>query len=216
MLLRRSLSLLVVVISLGLPTAGLRAAPAADAASFVNNLVSEGLQTLANKQLTPQAREQRFNQLLRQGFDIPRISRFVLGRYWRTASEQERQAFTDVFEQWVIRTYGQRFNEYSGDQVQVKITGQRPEGSTSFVVSSEVIRPNGAPPARVDWRVRKEGDDYKIVDVDVEGVSMALTQREEFASVIQRNGGSVAGLTKALKQKLASGATDRATLPRGR
>jgi phospholipid transport system substrate-binding protein len=112
----------------------------------------------------------------------------------------------------VIRAYANRFSEYSGDDVQVKITGDRAESETSHIVSSQVLRPN-APPVHVDWRVHKQGNDYKIVDVDVEGVSMALTQREEFASVIQRNGGTVAGLTQALEQRIASGDTSAAPLP---
>jgi phospholipid transport system substrate-binding protein len=212
MVLRLPLSLLVVVASLGLAAPGARATTAPDAASFIKTLISEGLQALNEKQISPQVREQRFMKVLEQDFDIPRISRFVLGRYWNTASEQERDTFAKTFQQWVIRAYASRFGDYSGDDVKVNVTGDRAESDTNHVVTSQVVRPN-APPAHVDWRVRKQGDDYKIIDVDVEGVSMALTQREEFASVIQRNGGTVAGLINALEQRIASGDTSAAPLP---
>ena len=86
------------------------------------------------------------------------------------------------------------------------MTGSRPETADITVVSSEIIHPNGDPPVKVTWRVRKGASGYKIIDVGVEGVSMMLTQREEFASVIERNGGTVAGLTQAIEQKLRSGA----------
>lgn len=205
MRLRRSLSLLVLVVSFALPVTASRAATPANAASFIENLVSQAIDLLNNKQMPEQERERRFDALLSGNFDIPRISRFVLGRYWRTASPQERQRFTDLFERWIIRTYSARFSEYSGETV--KVTGSRNESETSTVVSSQLLRPNGAPPAKVDWRVRKENGGYKIVDVDVEGVSMALTQRDEFASVIQRSGGTVASLNHALEQKLAGGDT---------
>jgi phospholipid transport system substrate-binding protein len=205
MRLRRSLSLLVLVVSFALPVTASRAATPANAASFIENLVSQAIDLLNNKQMPEQERERRFDALLSRNFDIPRISRFVLGRYWRTASPQERQRFTDLFERWIIRTYSARFSEYSGETV--KVTGSRDESETSTIVSSQLLRPNGAPPAKLDWRVRKENGGYKIVDVDVEGVSMALTQRDEFASVIQRSGGTVASLNHALEQKLADGDT---------
>jgi phospholipid transport system substrate-binding protein len=212
MVLLRPVSLLLLVVSLGLGGPRASATTAPDAASFIKTLISQGLQTLNEKNLSPQVREQRFHKILEEDFDVPRISRFVLGRYWNTASEPEREAFTKTFQQWVIRAYATRFSEYSGDEVQVKVTGDRAESDANHIVTSQVLRPN-APPAHVDWRVRKQGNDYKIVDVDVEGVSMALTQREEFASVIQRNGGTVAGLTKALEQRIASGDTSAAPLP---
>ena len=83
------------------------------------------------------------------------------------------------------------------------MTGSRaaPDGS---LVSSEIVRPNGAPPAKVDWLLTEHDGAYKISDVIVEGVSMAVTQRSEFASVIQRHGGQVEGLITALRQKTES------------
>ena len=77
-------------------------------------------------------------------------------------------------------------------------TRSEPDGQ---LVSSEIIRTNGQAPARVDWLLTPQGGTYKINDVRVEGVSMATTERSEFASVIQRNGGQVQGLITALRQK---------------
>ena len=125
---------------------------------------------------------------------MPRISRFVLGRYWTTAADQDKQTFQKLFEDYVVRAYAARFSEYSGEEV--KVLGARAESETVTLVTSQFLRPNGAPPAKIDWRVRKQDNDFKIVDIDVEGVSMAVTQREEFGSVIQRDGGTVAGLNK--------------------
>jgi phospholipid transport system substrate-binding protein len=179
----------------------------ADPASFVDGLVQQALANLRNTQLSAAQRDQQFNILLDKGFDIPRIARFVLGRYWTSASDADRAAFGDLFEQWIVRTYSQRFKDYSGETVQIGTS--RPESDTKFVVASQIVHPNGNPPAKVDWHVRKgEDGQYKIVDVEVEGISMALTQREEFASVIQRNDGSVASLNDALRQKLQAGDVD--------
>jgi phospholipid transport system substrate-binding protein len=217
MLTRISLPLLALAAILGLylgaapavhaqtrnPAPAIGAPSQADPAAFVNGLVEQALGLLRNPQLSAAQRDQQFKILLDKGFDIPRIARFVLGRYWTSASDTDRAAFGDLFEQWIVRTYSQRFKDYSGETVQVG--SSRPESDTNFVVSSQIVHPNGNPPAKVDWHVRKgEDGHYKIVDVEVEGISMALTQREEFASVIQRNGGSVASLNDALRQKLQS------------
>ena len=209
MSLRRPFAMLFLICGLMLAGPGVRAA-AADAASFINDLVSDALKTLGNKQLSNDDRATRFRNLLDSDFDIPRIARFVLGRYWNEASEQDRQKFQKLFEEYIVRSYAKRFSEYSGEQV--KVTGSRPESETSTLVQSQILRPNGAPPAKVDWRVRKDGAAFKIVDVDVEGVSMVLTQREEFSSVIQRSGG-VAGLNKTLEEKLASDDASLAAQP---
>jgi phospholipid transport system substrate-binding protein len=198
---------LCLAFALALSIAPANAAAPSDAAGFVNDLVNTALKTLDNKQLSEEERAKTFRDLLDKDFDMPRISRFVLGPYWREASDQEKQQFQKLFEDYVVRSYAQRFGEYSGEQV--KVTGSRPESETSTLVQSQVVRQNG-PPAKVDWRVRKDDKGFKIVDVDVEGVSMVLTQREEFSSVIQRSGGTVAGLNKELQQKLAQGDTSLA------
>ena len=88
--------------------------------------------------------------------------------------------------------------EYSGETL--RVTGSRP-APDGELVSSEIVRANGQPPARVEWLLTPQNGAYKISDVIVEGVSMAVTQRSEFASVIQRNGGQVEGLITALRQK---------------
>ena len=209
----RPLRLLLLVCALAVAAPSAHAAT--DAGGFITNLVNEALKALQNKQMSQEDRAKDFRQLLDQNFDMQRISRFVLGRYWKEASDQDRQRFLQLFEEYVVRSYAQRFSEYSGETV--KVTSQRPEGETTVLVQSEILRPSGSPPAKVDWRVHKDGDSFKIVDVDVEGVSMIVTQREEFSSVIQRNGG-VAGLNRELEEKLAAGDTGMAQppLPKGK
>ena len=81
------------------------------------------------------------------------------------------------------------------------VIGVAPAGESDSMVTTQIVRPNG-PPVNVSWRVRKSGSDYKIIDVVVENVSMGVTQRQEFASVIEQNGGRVDGLIQALRQKV--------------
>ena len=92
-----------------------------------------------------------------------------------------------------------RFNSYAGQSFSV--TRAVPDGDNGAMVFTDIGQP-GEEPARVQWRVRKAGSNIKIVDVIVEGVSLLVTQRSEFASVLQRNGGKVADLTQLLRDKI--------------
>jgi phospholipid transport system substrate-binding protein len=169
-----------------------------DAAGFISDLGQRTVQILAAK--APESeRENTFRALFNEGFDVPAISRFVLGTYWRTASEEQRRTFIALFESYVVHSYAVRFNEYSGQQL--KVTTARAEGDNSALVQSIIVQPSGAPPLRVDWRVSRTDKGFKINDIVVEGISMAVTQRQEFASVIQRNGGTIEGLLKLLREK---------------
>jgi phospholipid transport system substrate-binding protein len=178
--------------------APLAASAASDASAFITNLGNKTL-NLLNQKLPPAQLEPKFRGILHEGFDVEQISRFVLGPYWRTASDQQRQEFMKLFEDYIVQAYSVRFSEYSGEQF--KITGSRPEGEHSSLVTSQIVRPNGAPPVRVDWRVSETPKGPRISDVVVENVSMMLTQKQEFASIIQRNGGQLDALIKMLRQK---------------
>jgi phospholipid transport system substrate-binding protein len=212
---RQRVTLFMSVIALGLALALPRAQALQtnDATGLIDSLVSEAIANIKDHSASETDREAKFRQLLEAGFDIPRISRFVLGRYWSGANDQERQRFGHLFEDWIVRTYSARFKEYSGQVV--KLMGSRSESETSTVVLSQFLNPNGAPPAKVEWRVRKDANGtYKVVDVAVEGISMALTQRDEIAAVADRNGGTVEGLNKALEDKIQQGAIAPGALPK--
>jgi len=191
------IALIAVIAALAATSA--RAAGPADAARFIDALVADATQTLRDPLLAPPVREERLRTLLMQNFDMPRVARYVLGRYWTTASADERQAFAGLFEQWVVRSYAARLAEYRDETV--KVTGARAESDTGAVVSSQIVHPNG-PPTKVDWRVRNDGGAYHIIDIDVEGVSLALTERDEIAAVIQRNGGTVTALNRNLADRI--------------
>jgi phospholipid transport system substrate-binding protein len=176
------------------------AAAAADPTALVSSLGSRALEVLG-KGTSESQRVARFRELLREDFDVPGIARFVLGRYWNTASEEERREFVKLFEEYVAQAYATRLAEYAGEQF--KVTGSRPEGDGA-IVSSQILRPAGSAPIKVDWRLTGRNGIYKISDVAVDGISMAVTQRSEFASVIQHNGGQIQGLITMLREKTAA------------
>ena len=172
-------------------------AAAQDARAFVSTLGRQAIEVLGPN-ISESQRVVRFRQLFRADFDVPGIGRFVLGRYWRAATPEQRQEFLRLFQEYVVRAYAVRLGAYGGEPF--RVTGARPAGEET-VVSSQIDRPNGAP-IGVDWYLIEDGGQYKISDVYIGGISMKVTQRDEFASVIQRNGG-IPGLLAELRQKLA-------------
>lgn len=172
---------------------------AGEATELIEQLGTETLGLLTNKELARNEQQREVRRLLRKGFAVNAISRFVLGRYWRVSSESQQTEYQTLFVEYVIDYLVANLGRYSGQTFQV--VGERPDGPRGAIVESRVASPDGAP-VTVHWRVRGTGNGPKIVDVVVEGVSLALTQRAEFASVIQRKGGSVDGLIEELRLKL--------------
>lgn len=170
------------------------------AEDFIKGLADEAVKALTDKGVTRDERIERFHELFGSNFDVPFIGRWVLGRYWKKASDAEKEEYLKLFKDYVVVSYVERFDQYSGEQIEVVKTVTDP-GKDS-IVYSEIRRPAGGDPIRVNWRVRNKSDIYKIIDVHVEGISMSQSQRKEFTSVIRSNGGKVSGLNKVLREKL--------------
>ena len=174
---------------------------ATDPGAFVSDLSAAAVESLTERGLSQPERADRFRALLTAHFDLPGIGKFVLGRYWRSAAEAERQEFLKLFEDFIVRTYIERFSTYSGEAYRVQTVRDDEDGYAT--VRGEIVRPN-ADNVRVDWRMRWDGAEFKIIDMVVEGISMALTQRDDFAAVIQKGGGRVAALNDVLRQRAAA------------
>jgi phospholipid transport system substrate-binding protein len=198
-MMRRSLLTAAFVLISAVLSSAIPAAAAADPTALISNLGTRALEVLG-KNATPSQRADRFRALLREDFDVPGIARFVLGRYWNIATEQQRAEFVKLFEDYIALAYSTRLAEYTGETF--KVVGSRPDADGA-IVTSQILRPAGAAPVKLDWRVTGRDGAYKIRDVSVDGISMAVTQRSEFASVIQHNGGQVQGLLTMLRDKTA-------------
>ncbi len=168
------------------------------ATGFVDTLGKDAVSVITTHGLGKAQRIERFRTMLRANFDIPTIARFVLGRYWNVATPEQQQDYFQQFEEMVVRTYADRFDSYSGETFH--IVSSRAEGDRDAFVVTEIHRPNG-PPVHVEWRVRERDRRLGIIDVVVEGVSMSVTQRQEFSSVIQSKGGDIGAFLKALREK---------------
>jgi phospholipid transport system substrate-binding protein len=175
--------------------------PVAGQSAFVSELAQQALLSVSGDTVSAEDRRHRLQDFLLKDFDMPKISSFVLGRYWQKATDTERQMFTAAYSDFLVRIYSQRFTRYSGESF--RVLGQQAESATSTLVVTEMTSPSSAQPLKVEWRV-VDSDGYRITDISVAGVSMALTQREDFRSILQQNGGNLSILTQRLNEKLAS------------
>jgi phospholipid transport system substrate-binding protein len=194
----RALSLLLLA-SLAAPCYA--AAPPGAPSAFVAELARQALLSVNSKTLSSADRQRRLEGLLDEDFDVPRISSFVLGRYWQKASDAERQSFSAVLRDFLVRIYSRRFTDYDGQSF--RVVGQRAESATSTLVYSEIGQSVSGQPVKVEWSV-VDSDRYRVIDMSVAGVSMVLAQREEFMSALERNGGDLSGLIRQLQAKTSA------------
>ena len=175
-------------------------AHAADAASTIKDVADRAVTILSTQTPNTPARGKQLEALFKSSLDLDFLGRFAAGRYWRQMSAQEQQEYQSAFESYVLRLYAGQLNGYSGETFMV--TGSRKIDDNDTLVSSQLSRTNRAP-VDIDWRVRTSGNSNKIVDVSIEGVSMALNQRQEFSSILQRDG--IDGLIRRLRQPYNTG-----------
>lgn len=167
-------------------------APAAaqDAAALINSIANRVL-ALLKAGTSDSDRESALSEILRESFDLPGIGRTVLGRHWNAATPEQQQKFIAAFERAEVRAYSNRFKEYAGQSL---VVGKVTRNSPQELVDARIIQPNGQP-IKLVWEVVNN----KIVDVTIEGVSMAITRRSDFNSYIQRNG--IDGLIAELERR---------------
>jgi phospholipid transport system substrate-binding protein len=170
---------------------------AGDPEVFIEQLASQAIKVLSSPNGSLKEREDKFRTLLRNDFAMKDIGRFVAGTYWRRMDPAQRDEYLKLFSEWVLKTYSIRLGGYSGEQFKVLSTS--PAGQHDVLVKTRIDKSAGNG-FNASWRVRKIGGGYKIIDIYVEGVSMAITQRSEFESILQRQG--VDGLISMLKDKV--------------
>lgn len=198
---RRSIFVLVVgtLALAGLPLGKTSQAAESDPSAFITTLGTRAVEIMKSRDSTTfTEREARFRALLEEGFHLKTISRFVIGKYWKEASDAQKQAYDAVFVDFLTRVYAARFDAYSGQTFEVVQTVL--ESSGDQWVRTRINRPEGGQPIAVDYRVRQFDGQFKVVDVVVEGISMLNTHRVEFASVVNKRGFD--GLITELKARL--------------
>lgn len=168
---------------------GLTAESAAEdsiaAEEFVRLLANEAFGILNDTMLTQDERDKAFRSLLKDGFALDYVGRLVLGRHRRTASKAQVAEYDRIFPEYILRIFSSRLTEY-GDE-EIFVNGTAPAGKRDIYVRSRISRPDG-PPLAADWRVRRIKEKFKVIDLKIEGISMVITQRDEFMAKIASSG----------------------------
>ena len=171
-----------------------------DSGAFVKDLGNRAIELLTSTQISDEEQAMRFRTLLREGFAVDKIGRFVLGKYRRKATTEELKEFLELFENYIVSLYSSAFRNYSGETFVVSRVVNTRNAHDTMVVTH--INPETDPnPTKVVFQVRNWKGVYKILDIKIQGVSMILTQRDEFTGLIRNNGGKVAALISALRKK---------------
>ena len=176
------------------------AVDAAQAEAFVEKVTREGIEEIINANVSQTVKDQRFEKLFNNALDLNFIGQFVLGRYWRTSTPEQKKGFINAYRELNIKTWSKRFDEFKGKDF--IFNGTTPSNSKGQIFVNSKVPMDQGEPAKVVWRVREKNGSFKIVDIIIENVSLAITARNEYTAFIKNNPGGVDALIANLKSKI--------------
>lgn len=172
----------------------------AKAENFVKDVTAQGIEDIINANVSQAEKDARFAKLFNEALDLDFIGQFVLGRNWKVATPEQRKEFIKVYRQLNVSTWSKRFDEFKGKNFIFK--GTSPSNSKGQIFVNSVVPMDQGEPAKVVWRVREKAGQYKIVDIIIENVSLAITARNEYTAFIKNNPGGIDALISNLKSKI--------------
>ncbi len=177
------------------------------ASALVKNTTDRMLAALKDRKAeldaSPQIIYGLVDEIVLPHFDFERITGSAMGRYWRDASTEQRQALINAFRQMLVRTYARALLTYSGQEIRMLPLrpGKRPEQVTVRTQVNEA----GGPDIPIDYQLYLKDDAWKVFDISIDGVSLVANYRSSFAAQIRRNG--INGLIQALEARNVSGSS---------
>jgi phospholipid transport system substrate-binding protein len=181
---------------------GVRAASESEAGAraVIAETVEEVLAVLRDKSVSAQSRIRSIEEIVYGRFDLYVMSRLVLARNWKRFSEEQKAEYVEEFKRYLTNSYGSRIERY--DQETVEILGEREEPRGDVVVKTKIVG-GELEGALVDYRLRNQNGDWRVIDVVIEGISMVSNYRDQFKSIVSRGGPEL--LLKKLREKNAAG-----------
>lgn len=170
-----------------------------DAVSMVKNLTQKGIEDIINSNSTEQEKVDVFRKLFTQNLDLDFIGKYVLGRYWRSATKAQQKEFIELYKEFNVKTWSKRFDEFKGKKFVFE--GASPANNPNQIfVNTSVPMESGAP-ISVKWRVNDKKGELKIIDIIIENVSLAQTARNEYSAFIAKSPNGIEGLLENLRLK---------------
>jgi phospholipid transport system substrate-binding protein len=168
------------------------------ASAFVKN-IGDRLVAVVNGPESDREKRAKLTAIIDGAVDVDGVARFCLGRFWRNASTEQQQRYTELFHQVLVNNITAKLGEYRGVRF---VMGRAQQRDDNTAVSTVVERPNN-PPTNVDWIIGNDASNAKIIDVIAEGTSLRLTQRQDYASYLSRNNNNIDALIDAMRQQVA-------------
>jgi phospholipid transport system substrate-binding protein len=169
---------------------------------FLETLCAQADALIADRSLSREERRRRLGSLLIAGFDLHKLGRYLLAGHWQETSSPDRREFRQLLGSYLMVTFGRHLDKVP--QLKLDVVAARHKGETGMAVRSRLDLGKGGAGLYVDWRLHRSGDAWGVVDIVVQGVSMAAVLRSEFVAVIDANGGRVDGLLQKLREKTNS------------
>jgi len=179
-------------------SASARAARDPQAEQFVQTRAQKVISTLADKSQSVAQKKASFHTAIDQLADVPKITNFVLGKYARTITPDQRARFSAAFRVYAENVYQNRIDDYHGEKLTV--TGSTVRKPGDVIVNTTISGGEVGQPLPVAWRVMGGGASWKVVDVQFKGVWLAITQQQDFVSTIDNAGGNVDVLISQLQR----------------
>ncbi len=165
---------------------------------FVQSTVNRASQVLSDN-LSKEQKIEKLKSIAEETVDIVGIGMYTLGSHRKNLSEDQKVVYKKLFYEYFLKTFSSRLAEYSNPEIQVNSKEKLNKNYT--MVSSILVATDQRPEIQIDWRIyTKDPDDLKIRDLVIEGLSLARTQKEEFASVLNTNDGDINALFKILEE----------------
>ena len=157
---------------------------------FVNELVTEAINKLADKNLDKSQKVIFIEKVASENVDIRALGLYTLGELRKSSEERDISKYQKSFKQYFLKSLTSRLTDYSSSKFQ--IIGEDKKSSNYTIVKSKIIPDDGGPDIKIDWRVYTKNPDKPLIrDLIVEGLSLARTQKEEFASILNSNNNDI-------------------------
>ena len=166
---------------------------------FVNELVNEAIIKLADKNLNNEEKANFVEQVALDNVDINALGLYTLGELRKSAEKNDIDNYKKSFEKYFLKSLTSRLTDYSSSKFEV--VGEDKKSANYTIVNSKITPGDGSAEIKIDWRIYTKNPEKPLIrDLIVEGLSLARTQKEEFASVLNSNENNIEALFKVLKE----------------
>ena len=163
---------------------------------FVKKFANDAIMILGNEQISVNEKNDQFTNLVMSAIDLNLISQFVLSKSWKTATDDQKERYISAFKTYFINSYANKLDQYSNEKIVVNGS----ENAGKYVIVDTNIIKEGTDTLKINlkWRLLNKDGEIKIIDLNIEGISLVIAQREEFQSFLANNDGNLDSLIEKI------------------